>query len=193
MEQQEDISLVVRCKSGERQAFDELVLKYQRRVFSLAYRMLNNYDEANDIAQEVFVRVFRSIKGFRQDCAVFTWLYRITVNLSKNRLRVLNREKARTEALDDPVATYDGEVIKKEIADDKPLPSEIIAQKEKDALIQKAVASLEEEFREVVVLRDIEGLSYEEVACILKINTGTVKSRLHRGRAELRNKLRPNL
>lgn len=184
-----DIDLIKRCQEGSLEAFDALVLKYHKKVFNVAYRLLNNYDEANDIAQEVFVRVFRAIKGFRQESSIFTWLYRITVNLSKNRLKVLAREKRRTESLDDPIMTEEGEV-KREVAEDKPLPSEILINKENGELIKVALASLDEEFRTVVVLRDIENLSYEEIAQILKINIGTVKSRLHRARMILREKLK---
>lgn len=189
MEQIEDIDLIERCKQGLPGAFDEFVLKYQKKVFNVAYRLLNNYDEANDIAQEVFVRVFRAIKGFRQESSIFTWLYRITVNLSKNRLKVLAREGRRTESLDDPISTEEGE-IKREVAEDKPLPSQVLINQERQELIEAALASLDDEFRTVVVLRDIEGLSYEEIARILKINIGTVKSRLHRARLILKEKLK---
>lgn len=189
MEQIKESDLVKRCQEGSQEAFDELVLKYQKKVFNLAYRLLDNYDEANDIAQEVFVRVFHSIRGFRGECGIFTWLYRITVNLSKNRLKVLNREKKKLESLDDPVTTEEGEV-KREVLDRRPLPSEVVAEEEKSALIQSALNSLADEFREVVILRDIESLSYEEIARILKINIGTVKSRLHRARLELKDKLK---
>lgn len=184
-----DIDLIKQCQEGSLGAFDELVLKYQKKVFNLAYRLLNNYDEANDIAQEVFVRVFRSIKGFRQESAIFTWLYRITVNLSKNRLKVLARERRKTESLDEPIITPEGE-MKREVSQNDPLPSEVLMGKERAELIEAALASLGDEFRAVVALRDIEGLSYEEVARILKINIGTVKSRLHRARMLLKEKLK---
>lgn len=176
------------CKEGREEAFDALVLKYHKKVFNVAYRMLNNYEEANDISQEVFVRVYKNIRGFREESGIFTWLYRITVNLSKNRLKVLNREKKRLESLDDPILTDEGQ-IKPEIAEDKPTAAQILVHKEDAELIKAALASLDEEFREVVVLRDIEGLSYEEIARILRVNPGTVKSRLHRGRLALKEKL----
>lgn len=188
MGQIEDIGLVERCRQGISDAFDELVLEYQKKVFNVAYRLLNNYDEANDIAQEVFVRAYKNIGGFRKESSIFTWLYRITVNLSMNRLKVLNRERKRLNSLDDPVSTEEGEV-KKEISANGPLPSDILVQKERSELIQKALISLDDEFRIILVLRDIEGLSYEEIARILKINVGTVKSRLHRGRMMLKDKL----
>jgi RNA polymerase sigma-70 factor (ECF subfamily) len=184
-----DVDLIKKCQEGSLEAFDELVLKYQKKVFNVAYRLLDNYDEANDIAQEVFVRVFRAIKGFRFKAQIFTWLYRITVNLSKNRLRVLAGERKRNTSLDDPISTEEGE-MKRQVADDSPLPQDQLINKEKGELIAKALASLEDEFRTVVVLRDIEGLGYKEIACILKINIGTVKSRLHRARMLLREKLK---
>jgi RNA polymerase sigma-70 factor (ECF subfamily) len=184
----EDIGLIERCQEGSREAFDELVLKYQKRVFNLAYRLLNNYEEANDVAQEVFVRAYKGIRWFRKESSIFTWLYRITMNLSKNRLKALNREKKRLEPLDDPIATEEGE-IKKEIIANEPSPSEVLVQKERAELIQEALASLDDEFRAALVLRDIEGLTYEEIAQILNLNVGTVKSRLHRARLMLKEKL----
>lgn len=184
----EDSGLIERCQQGSSEAFDELVLKYQKKVFNVAYRLLNNYDEANDIAQEVFVRAYKGICGFRKEASVFTWLYRITVNLSMNRLKVLNRERKRLNCLDDPIATEEGEV-KKEIVARGPSPSDILDYKERSGLIQKALSSLDGEFRTVLVLRDIEGVSYEEIARILEINVGTVKSRLHRARTVLKDKL----
>lgn len=189
MEEIEERRLVERCKQGLAGAFDELVLKYQKVVFNVAYRLLGNYDEANDLAQEVFVRVFKAIKGFRQEASLFTWLYRITVNLSKNRLKVLNRERKRTESLEDPLETEEGEV-RHQIAIDSPSPAQALDTKEKQALIRLGLASIEAEFREVLVLRDMEGLSYEEISRILKTNIGTVKSRLHRARLVLKEKLK---
>jgi len=189
MGQIEDSELACRCKSGSPGAFDELVLRFQRKVFNVAYRLLNNYDEAGDVAQEVFVRAWRAIKGFRQEANIFTWLYRITVNLSRNRLKIMNRDKMRLKSMDDPVATEEGE-MKQEIAADKPLPSEILEDKERQELIQSALISLDAQHREVLVLRDVEGLSYEEIAGALQINVGTVKSRLHKARALLREGLK---
>lgn len=183
-----DISLIQQCQQGSTEAFDALVLKYHKKVFNVAYRLLNNYDEANDVAQEVFVRAFRSIKGFKFKAQIFTWLYRIAVNLSKNRIKVLARERKSTTSLDDPVATEDGEV-KRQVAGDDPLPADDLINKEKRELISQALASLADEFRTVVVLRDIEGLAYEEIAAIIKVNIGTVKSRLHRARMLLKEKL----
>ena len=188
MGQTEDFELICRCKSGSPGAFDELVLKFQRKVFNVAYRLLNNYDEANDVAQEVFVRAWRAIKEFRQEAGIFTWLYRITVNLSRNRLKIMNRDKVRLKSMDDPVATGEGE-MKQEIAEDGPLPPEILENKERQELIQSALVSLDAQHREVLVLRDVEGMSYEEIARILLINIGTVKSRLHKARALLRERL----
>jgi len=186
---QDEISLIARCKEGSREAFEELVLKNQKKIFNVAYKLLQNYDEANDVAQEVFVRAFRAIKGFRQESGIFTWLYRITVNLSKNRMKVLARERKRTDSLDDPIVTEEGQVMR-EVAEDKPSPSQILADKERAELIQAALADLEKEFKTVLVLRDMEGQSYEEIAQITRVNIGTVKSRLHRARMMLKEKLK---
>jgi len=189
VESREENSLIERCKENLAGAFDEFVLKYHRKVFNIAYRFLNNYDEANDTAQEVFVRAWRAIKGFRQESNVFTWLYRITVNLSKNRLKTLNRERKTIESLDNPIETEEGE-IKREIPENKPSSSQVLVEKERSELIRTALISLNNKFREVIVLRDIEGLSYEEIAQILKVNIGTVRSRLHRARMILKERLK---
>lgn len=184
-----DIGLIQKCQEGSLEAFDELVLKYHKKVFNVAYRLLNNYDEANDIAQDVFVRAFRAIKGFRFQAHLFTWLYRITVNLCKNRIKVLARERRRTTSLDEPIITEEGQ-MNRQVAQDKPLPSDELINKERQELIARALASLQDEFKTAVVLRDIEGLDYAEIARILKINIGTVKSRLHRARMLLQEKLK---
>ncbi|HOW42408.1 MAG TPA: sigma-70 family RNA polymerase sigma factor [Candidatus Omnitrophota bacterium] len=175
---------------SENQDFNELVLKYQDRVFNLCYRFMGNYEEADDCAQEVFLKVYRSLKDFRGESSLSTWVYRIAVNTCKNRLMSREyRERKRTISIDAPVQTEEGEVGL-EIKDESRSPARELDAREKDALIQEAIAALPEDQRQVVVLRDIEALSYEEIAGITGLNIGTVKSKLSRARQALCEKLR---
>lgn len=185
----QDLDLIQKCRQGSKEAFDEIVIKYQKKIFNVAYGLLNNYDEASDVAQEVFVRAYAAIKNFRQESALFTWLYRIAVNLSKNRLKVLNRERKRLKSLEDPIEQADGEV-KMQIPDAKFSPSQSLDRKEKEEAVRAALCSLENELKEIIILRDIDNLSYEEIARILRINVGTVKSRLHYARMSLKDRLK---
>jgi RNA polymerase sigma-70 factor (ECF subfamily) len=147
---------------GDESAFNELVATYERRVFALAFRMLGRRDEAEDLAQEVFVQVFRTIDQFRGDSKLSTWIYRIAVDLCKDRATYLSRRAAGMSRPDELVG----------------------AQRER--AVKKAITHLEPELREVLVLRDVEDLSYEEIASATGLPDGTVKSRIRRARAELR-------
>lgn len=184
-----DESLVAKCQKGERSAFDELVLRYQKKVFNITYRMVGNYTEASDLAQEAFVRAYKSIKKFRGQSSFYTWLYTIASNICRNRLRYLARHRRSVVSLDNPVHTEEG-VVSREIADTSLSPMAILERKMKGESIQKAINSLDARHRIVVVLRDIELLPYDEICRILKINIGTIKSRLHRARSILREKLK---
>jgi RNA polymerase sigma-70 factor, ECF subfamily len=188
----EDSLLVARFKEGVQaeSAFDALVIKYKDRVYNLCYRFVGNYEDADDCAQEVFVRVYRFLKDFRGESVFATWLYRITVNVCKNkRLSQEYRNRRNTLSLDVPLETDEGEV-KIEVKDESLSPAVAFETKEKRALIQEAIAALPEDQREIVVLRDIEGLSYEEIARVTGMNVGTVKSKLSRARDALSVKLR---
>lgn len=184
-----DEAIVARCQEGDRGAFDELVLKYQTRIFNITYRMLGNYTEASDVTQEAFIKAYRSIKKFRGQSSFYTWLYTIASNLCRNKLKYLSRERRRLVSLDNPVQTEEG-IMAKEIVDTSSSPVAILEQKVKEECIQKAINSLDENHRMVVVLRDIELLPYNEISCILKVNVGTIKSRLHRARYLLRERLK---
>jgi RNA polymerase sigma-70 factor, ECF subfamily len=175
-----------RLHKRDEQAFSELVRTHEQAVFRLAFRMLGNASEAEDLAQEVFVQVFRSVESFRGDSKLSTWLYRITVNLSHNRTKYLaRRQNARHQDLEESMmGTLDsapgvtvGQVSRPDL--------ELLGN-ELERVVQSCLTELEPEFREVLVLRDIEGLSYEEIAILLELPTGTLKSRLHRARAELK-------
>jgi len=158
--------------------FDELVLEHKDKVFNLCYRFLGNYEEADDCAQETFVKVYRSLKDFRRESSVSTWIYRIAVNTCKNRVASAQYRRSRNMAQLD------------EVGDEKLSPATEADRREKGELIQEAIDSLPPDQKSVVILRDIEGLSYEGVAEATGLNLGTVKSKLARARQALREKLK---
>ena len=190
---EEDRELVKAFQTGDRTAFDALVLKHKDKLFNLCYWFLGDRQEANDSAQDTFIKVYRSLKKFRFESAFSTWLYRIAANTCKNRLRSSEyRHKKKMVWLDNPGKIENGQYAA-EIHDETPSPMVELEKKERMMLIQKAIASLPADQSTVVVLRDIEGLSYEEVSNITGLNFGTVKSRLSRARQQLRKKLRGTL
>jgi RNA polymerase sigma-70 factor (ECF subfamily) len=167
-----------RLRAGDAPAFEELVMTYQHRVFGVALRMLGNRAEAEDVAQEAFVRAHRALGAFRGDAKLSTWLYAITSRLCLNRLASGERRMARQ-----------GEDALLRLSDAGPRPDAALERRELETALGRAIAELPEDRRIVVVLRDIEGLSYEEIAQVLELELGTVRSRLHRARAELKEKL----
>jgi RNA polymerase sigma-70 factor (ECF subfamily) len=186
----EDALLIKAFQKGDKKAFDELVIKHKDRIFNLCYRFLGDYEEANDSAQEAFVKAYASLNTFRLESAFSTWLYRIAVNTCKNKLgSAAYRAKRKTVSLDNPGKNEDGP-LPVEIQNGTPSPLARMEEKEKMALVQKALDTLPTEFKMVVTLRDVEGLSYEDIAEITGLHLGTVKSRIARARTELRNKLR---
>jgi RNA polymerase sigma-70 factor, ECF subfamily len=174
----DDASLVQRLRRGDPRAFEDLVIAHQHRVFGVAIRMLGNRAEAEDLAQEVFLRVHRAIGEFRGEAKLSTWLYAIASRLCLNRLTSGERRIARhgDDALSRLASTADS-------------PVEEAERSELETALHRAIGELGEERRIVVVLRDLEGLSYEEIAEALELELGTVRSRLHRARMDLREKL----
>jgi RNA polymerase sigma-70 factor (ECF subfamily) len=190
---EDDRELVRAFQTGDRTAFDALVRKHKDKLFNLCYWFLGDRQEANDSAQDAFISVYRSLKKFRFESAFTTWLYRIAANTCKNRLKSSEyRHKKKMLWLDNPGKIEDGQYAA-EIRDETPSPMVVLEKKERMMLIQKAIASLPADQNTVVVLRDIEGLSYEEVSKITGLNFGTVKSRLSRARQQLRKQLRGTL
>jgi RNA polymerase sigma factor, sigma-70 family len=182
-------ALIRRCQQGEREAFTILMQQYHRRIFNVAFRMLGDYAQADETAQEVFIRAYRGIDGFQGKARFLTWLYAITVNLTRNRIRS-NCRMRRLETTLDPSGEGDC-AGSNDVPDTTTIaPDKALLNKEKHDLIHGAIQSLAEEFRSVIILRDVEALSYEDVARILNINIGTVKSRLSRARRLLQEKLR---
>ena len=185
-----DFELIRSFQSGEKTAFDQLVIRHKDRIFNLCYRLLGDYNEANDYAQETFIKAFKSLKGFRFESSFSTWLYRIAVNNCKNRLNSLEKRfQVKMISIETPKYTGENNPVL-EIRDDSPSPANGLERKEKAVLIQTAINSLPAEQKMVVILRDIEGRSYEEIAETTGLALGTVKSRLARGRMVLKNKLR---
>ena len=186
----EDAAMVGAFQAGDKTAFDKLVLKHKDRLFNLCYWFLGDYQEANDAAQEAFIKVYRSLKNFRFESAFSTWLYRIGVNTCRNRLKSSEyRQTRRMVRLDNPGASEDSNAFI-EIGDESRSPLIELEKKERLMLIKKAIDALPTEQKTVVTLRDIEGLSYDEIAHITGFNLGTVKSRLARARLDLRERLR---
>jgi RNA polymerase sigma-70 factor (ECF subfamily) len=189
-EPREDAILIRAFRDGDKAAFDKLVLKHKDRVFNLCYRLLGDYEEANDSAQETFIKIYGSLKKFRFESAFSTWLYRIAVNTCKNKLKSKAfRQKRKMIPMDNPVSGNRNQPSR-EIQDESQSPAMELEKKERMRAIQEAINALPPEQREVVTLRDIEGFSYGEVAEITGFNLGTVKSRLARARQDLRKKLR---
>ena len=170
--------LVERLRAADPRAFEELVVTYQHRVFGVALRMLGSRAEAEEIAQEAFLRAFRSIRDFRGDARLSTWLYAITSRLCLTRLGASERRTARP-----------GDEALARVADPGERPGAALEREEAQAALHRAIGELPDERRIVVVLRDLQGLSYEEIAEALSLELGTVRSRLHRARMELKEKM----
>lgn len=184
-----DNQLVRAFQAGQTKAFDQLVIRHQDRVFTVCYRFLGNEHEARDMAQEIFINVYKHLNGFREEAAFFTWLYRITVNSCKNRLKSLEyRYRKKQVSLSGSFQTESSE--SKEMEDDRPSALAALEKKERGEMIQKAIDALPREQKMMIVLRDIEGLAYEEIIKLTGLRLGTVKSKLARARILLREKLK---
>jgi RNA polymerase sigma-70 factor (ECF subfamily) len=184
--------LIRRLKERDEAAFRELVETYRDRVFNMTFRMLGNREEAEDVSQEVFITVFKSIDSFRGDAKFSTWLYRVTANHCKNRIKYLSRRHDRSKAEFD-------ESIERNPAAGSVAPASMgrpdhqVEGADLEQLIQRLIAELDDDHRILIVLRDVEELSYEEIGQITELPEGTVKSRLHRARLALRARLKKHL
>ncbi len=168
--------------------YEAIVHRYARHVYNIAYRMVGNEADARDLSQEAFLRVYRALRRVEPGAPLESWLYRIVSNLYIDLLR--KRPRVRLESLDVPMETPRGAVLR-EFPDIGSSPETIVEREHLDGAIQRALGTLTEELRLVVVLSDIEGFAYEEIATILHVPLGTVKSRLHRARQILQQRLRP--
>ena len=189
MDTDQERRFVRRLKSRDEKAFTELVRLNQSSVFNLVLRMLGNRAEAEDVAQEVFVSVFRHIHRFREDSRLSTWLYRVASNHCKNRLKYLCRRRMwRTASID---SVSEGEVYAHGIQERVPPPDLVLQGRQMESAVQRAISELQEDHRLLIILRDIQALSYEEIGEIAALPLGTVKSRLHRARLALKEKIKP--
>ena len=188
-----DVDLVARAQRGDQRAFEMLVIKYQRRIERLIARMVRDVDLVQDIAQETFIRAYRAIPQFRGESAFYTWLYRIAVNTAKKALGELKRDPLVSEAA--LVSHDDGdETSRNENAlSDGETPESLLASKQVASAVNAAIDALSEDLRQAIVLREIEGLSYEEIAAVMNCPIGTVRSRIFRAREAIAERLRPLL
>ncbi len=181
--------VIENCKAGDEKAFSEIVLQRQKKVFNIAYRMLGNSEEARDLAQEVFISVFESIKDLKEGFKFDAWLTQITLNHCRNRWKYLKRRQYfNSDSLDDPEGTGDGSVPRA-IYDPSDNPETVFEKKMVQELIQRGLLKLKEDQRELLVLRDLQGYSYEEMGETLGLPEGTIKSKLHRARMDLKEVL----
>jgi RNA polymerase sigma-70 factor, ECF subfamily len=187
----EDLRLAEGLRQGVEGAYEELLNRFQQPVYNLALRLLGDGTEAADVVQEVFLKVFRNIGSFRGHSTLKTWIYRITVNEAHNARRWFFRHRRREVELD--TNPEDTRQWKEAIPDRRRSPYEVAVEREQHVMIEAALDRMNPIFREAVVLRDITGLSYEEIAEILNVSLGTVKSRILRGREALREQLAGSL
>ena len=181
-----DEVLVQRFKNGDRSAFSELVDRHQNRVYSLCFRWMGNRQAAEEVAQDVFVSLFRALGRFRGEAKFSTWLYRITVNHCKNqRLYQDRRAHSKHDSMD---AQHDDAPVRQLVSPDRGADRTAL-QSDAERMLQSGLSALDEEHRQIILMRDLEDMSYEEIASILELPKGTVKSRLHRARAELARQL----
>lgn len=188
-----DAALVERVQRGDQRAFEMLVVKYQRRIERLIARMVRDTDLVEDIAQETFIRAYRALPNFRGESAFYTWLYRIGVNTAKKALLGLKRDPLVTEAAlasmdeDDDSSRVENEMTTGET------PETLMASRQVAETVNEAIEALSEDLRQAITLREIEGLSYEEISEMMNCPIGTVRSRIFRAREAIASKLRPLL
>jgi RNA polymerase sigma-70 factor (ECF subfamily) len=184
--------LISRLKARDEQAFNEIVRRHGDKVFSLVYRMIGSRPEAEDIAQEVFVTVFKTIDGFRGESKFSTWLLRIAANQCKNRIKYLARRPTGAAAFDETTDNASEAGLPAPAQGHIDAPDVLMEAAEMEALTQTAIAALDEEHRLLIVLRDVEELSYLEIGEITGLAEGTIKSRLHRARMAIKDHLDKN-
>lgn len=182
-----DKELVARVQRGDKRAFDLLVRKYQHKVVSLVSRFVTSYEEAHDVAQEVFIKAYRAIHKFRGESAFYTWLYRIAVNTAKNHIAARNRRPATSDIDNMEAEQYDTADALRDIDN----PERLLMRDQLHKRVLAALESLPEELQNALILREFEGLSYEEIAQRMSCPVGTVRSRIFRARAALDAVIKP--
>jgi RNA polymerase sigma-70 factor (ECF subfamily) len=184
-----DQALVERVQQGDKSAFDVLVLKYQNRIIKLVYRYVRDPDEAMDVAQEAFIKAYKAIPRFRGDSAFFTWIYRIAINTAKNHLVASGRRPPTGDIDAQEAEQYEGATGLREYA----TPERLLMKDEIQETIARAIDELPDDLRTAISLRELEGLSYEEIAQTMECPIGTVRSRIFRARDAIDTKLKPLL
>lgn len=191
----DESAIIQRCVDGDDTAFDLIVSRYQDMVYNLALRLLGSREEALDLSQEVFFQIYRKLSSFRQDSSLRTWIYRIAINRAKNRQRWWRRRELEMTAVAVEEVDRDNSwVLSAAIkTNDREAPDEALQRKELGDILHEAIAALPFDQRTILLLKEIDGLSYEDIAGTLNLALGTVKSRLARARRALRDKLDPRL
>jgi RNA polymerase sigma-70 factor (ECF subfamily) len=188
-----EAEFIERLKHGEAAAFEELVTERSGEIYGLLFRLTENSEEARDLTQETFLRAFQSIGGFRGDADLRTWIYRIAINQARNRWRWWRRRRRDSTVSLDATQGQSGQTLIGTLVASSENPEQQTLAHERELALRSALQKVGRAYRETVILRDIEGFTYEEIATTLGINVGTVKSRLARGRQELRRKLEGSL
>jgi RNA polymerase sigma-70 factor (ECF subfamily) len=186
-EKQVDQALVERVQRGDKAAFDVLVRKYQHKIASLISRYVRDHSEVQDVAQEAFIKAYRALPRFRGDSAFYTWMYRIAINTAKNYLVARGRRLPSTDIDAQEAEQFEGSVGLKEYA----TPESMLLRDEVETTIFSAIEQLPEDLRTAITLREIEGMSYDEIALAMECPIGTVRSRIFRAREAIDEKLRP--
>jgi RNA polymerase sigma-70 factor (ECF subfamily) len=184
-----DQALVERVQQGDKRAFDILVLKYQNKIIQLAYRYVHDHDEAMDVAQEAFIKAYKSLGNFRGESAFFTWIYRIAINTAKNHLVASGRRPPKSDLDAQEAEQYEGASGLKEYD----TPEHVLLRDELKETIASAINELPDDLRTAITLRELEGLSYEEIAQAMDCPIGTVRSRIFRARDAIDAKVKPLL
>ena len=182
-----DQELVVRVQAGDKKAFDVLVLKYQHRITSLVSRFVRDHHEAQDVTQEAFIKAYKGLKNFRGESAFYTWLYRIAINTAKNHLVSMSRRPTSSSVEMEDIDFFDDSTGIRDISD----PQGELATDQIHATVEHAIDILPDELKEAIVLRELEGMTYDEIATIMDCPIGTVRSRIFRARDAIEKHLRP--
>ncbi len=183
----DDMQYVVLCQKGDTDAFAVLVERHQKKMLNIAYRMTGDYDDACDVVQEAFLAAFRAIKKFKGESLFSTWLYRIVINYTKNRLKQKQSYKRHEQISNEEAGEVNSGYASCPACADEGSPDNQLIQRERQVKVNHCISGLDDEYREVLVLRDIQGFSYEEIRDVLQIPEGTVKSRLSRARNALKD------